>query len=104
MKHIYTKKQFDVYKSDDGYVIHNREMKDFAHSHLDNYKTCLYLIDLSLSKKLPQHLPRYLIVSLLRINSDEKYVRKIQELLDNKKEKAHYYNSNKGVRGKFNQK
>lgn len=98
MKWVYSKAEFDVYQTDDGYVLHNNSIENFAHSHLENLKTCKYLIDLSLRKKIPHDLPRYLIISLIRINDDEIYVRKLNELLSSKKKKQNYYNANKGVR------
>ena len=86
-----------MYHSDDGYIIHNSDMKDFAHTHVNNYRTCIWLIDLSLRKKAPYNISKYLLISLIRINSDDKYVRKLNEILDKKNtRKEIYYNVNKG--------
>lgn len=75
-------------------------MKDFAHTHVNNYRTSVWLVDLSLRKKCPYNISKYLLVSLIRINSDDKYVRKLNEVLDKKNtRKEIYYNVNKGFRG-----
>lgn len=88
-----------MYHCDDGFIIQNSKMKDFAHSHLQSYKACLLLIDLSIKKKYPYNLSKYLIVSLIRINSDEKYLQKLNEVLDKKQSKKEvYYNINKGIK------
>lgn len=100
MNQIYQKGDYKIYHTDDGCILHNSRMEGFAHSHVKNFKTCKYLIDLSIHKRIPHHLSRYLIISLLRVNDDEEYCRKIQELLDNHKKKDMYFNSNKGVRKK----
>ena len=74
-------------------------MKDFAHSHVNNYKTCIWLIDLSIRKKAPYNISRYLLISLIRINSDDRYIKKLKEILDKKSCKKEYYiNINKGGR------
>ena len=74
-------------------------MRNFAHSHVNNFRTCIWLIDLSLRKKTPYNISKYLLISLIRINSDEKYIRKLTEILDKKnKRKEIYYNVNKGYK------
>jgi hypothetical protein len=98
MNQIYAKGTYKIYHTKDGYILHNSGMDGFAHTHIKNYKIAVYLIQLSIHKKVPHHLSRYLIISLLRINSDEKYCRKIRDLLQNHKKKDMYYNSSKGVR------
>lgn len=75
-------------------------MQDFSHSHVNNYKTSIWLIELSLKKKAPYNIPKYLLISLIRINSDEKYLKKLNEILEKKNNKREYYrNINKGFRG-----
>lgn len=74
-------------------------MKDLAHSHINNYRTCIWLIDLSLQKKAPYNISKYLLISLIRINSDDKYIRKLNEILDKKNCRKEYYrNINNGGR------
>lgn len=98
MNQIYKDDTFKIYKVDDGYVLHNYRLKEFRHTHIKNYKTCLYLIRLSKHKKSPHDLSKYLIISLIRINDDEKYLVRLNELLENKygNKKDYYINVNKG--------
>lgn len=98
MKLVYNKEQFDIYQSDDGYVIVNHDMEGFAHTHMEHLSTAKYICDLAISKKIPHDLKRYLIISLIRISDDKIYVRKLNELLAAKKKKQMYYNSQKGLR------
>lgn len=103
MVQIYKKYDYKIYAASNGeYIIHNSSLKGFQHTHVKNYKTCIFLIDLAHYKRIPRHLPPYLLTSLIRISEDEEYKKKIQELLDAKsnKQKQYYYNSNKGVRKK----
>lgn len=96
---IYRKCQYKIYHSDDGYIVHNTSMLNFAHTHVKNYRTSIWLVDLSLRKKSPYNISRYLLESLIRINSDDKYVRKLNEILDKKNTKKEiYYNVNKGCK------
>ena len=72
-------------------------MIDFAHTHIKNFNTAKYVIELSIHKKIPYDLPKYLVVSLLRINQDMGYITKLKEVLA-KSKKSMYYNVNKGLR------
>lgn len=97
---IHKNKNFIIYKTNDGYIVHNVDMDGFAHSHIKNFNTCSRIIDLSINKKCPLDIPKYLLISLIRVNNDEKFINNLQCLLDNKKNKKYYYNSNKGMRKK----
>lgn len=98
MEIVITKGDYDICQVDDGYIVHNRRMEGFAHSHIKNLKTAQWIVELSIKRKIPQDLPKYLIISLLRINDDEKYLMNINALLEKRKRKKFYYNSQKGVR------
>lgn len=92
----FSKNKYNVYQVDDGYIIQNIDIKGFAHTHVNNYKTCLWLIELSINKKCPYDIPRYLIISLIKINDDSKYLTKLYEILKKKStKKEKYYNSKK---------
>lgn len=71
-------------------------MDNFAHSHIKNYKSCLWLIDLSIKKKCPYDIPKYFVVSLIRINNDKKYLNLLNNILKKKNIKHNYYNVNHG--------
>lgn len=103
MNRVYKKKQFNIYDMGDGYIIHNID-KPFpeGHTHLNNYKTAVYIIDLAIHKSIPHHVHTYFLVSLKRISTDKEYIQKIDELLDakNKKTFTRYYNKPKHFKKK----
>jgi len=88
-------KSFVIYQTSDGVILCNEEIEGFAHTHLKNVNTAKWLIELSLRKKLPHDIPRYLLISLLRVNCDEWYLDKINTLLSSKKKKGVYVNKSK---------
>ena len=98
MKRVYKNERYVIYRNDDGFIVQNILMPDFAHTHIDNFQTAKYIIRLSLQKRIPHDLSRYLMISLKRINDDEVYLRKINDLLENHKKKDMYINVNKGVK------
>lgn len=89
MELVYTKSKYKIYSTDDGYLLHNTQMEGFAHSHIKNLSACKWLIELSLKQKLPNNVPKYLLTSLLRVNDDEKYCLRIQNLLDKQKKQTY---------------
>lgn len=92
MNQIYQNKQFKVYRMDNCYILHNSS-KEFAngHTHLESLKQCKLIIQLSLEKRIPQHLSKYLLTSLYRVNEGE-YAYKVMELINNKRKKQVYVN------------
>jgi len=92
MNQIYQRGKYKVYRVEDGFIIHNsdKEFKD-GHTHMKSMKCCRYLIQLSLEKRVPYNLSRYLLISLIRINEGE-YTEKAQAVLDSKKKKQTYVN------------
>lgn len=101
MNQVYQRKQFKVYHADDCYILHNTDMDGFTHTHLDSMKQCKLLIQLSIEKRIPHDLSKYLLVSLIRVNNDEVYLRKINDLIENKRRKPDYYNSGQKRNGGF---
>jgi hypothetical protein len=79
---VYQNTHFKVYKSEDGFVIHNID-KGFenGHTHVQKYNTCMVLIKLLVNKKAPKSKSRYFLESLLRLCDDENYKQQIQQLL-----------------------
>lgn len=99
---VYQKKNFSIVKIDkSGYIVINKN-KTFedGHTHLESFKAAKMIIDLSINKSIPRHLSQYLLISLIRISEDEEYIRKLRELVGNKKNKTqqNYYNKNKKKR------
>lgn len=85
---MYKKKNFYVYGYKDKYIIHNTK-KEFSkgHTHIKNFKTAKFLIDLSIHKSIPKHHNRYFLISLLRLSDDEEYSKRLSKLIDNTSKK-----------------
>ena len=82
MVRVYKKANFNVYTDYNGdYIIHNIH-KPFAtgHTHIKEFSTAEYLINLAHHRSLPNRNLRYFIDSLIRISDDEKYVNKLMDL------------------------
>ena len=82
MVRVFKKANFNVYTDFNGeYIIHNMH-KPFAsgHTHIKEFSTAKYLINLAHHRSLPNRNLKYFIESLMRISDDEKYIRKLQEL------------------------
>ncbi len=87
MNTIYRKHNYNIYGvSNDEFIVHNsRKSFQEHHTHIRNFNTAKYLIDLSLHKTLPKRLPEYLLISLIRLSDDEQYSSKLLTLLEREK-------------------
>ena len=92
---IYERGKFIILEGTDHYIVINKtkEFKE-GHTHITNYNTAVWLIKLSEHKSIPHNISLYLLESLIRINSDTEYIRKLKELQASKlsKTKSYYYN------------
>lgn len=82
---IYSNKGYNIYRLKPGaFIVHNtRKPFESGHTHINNYNTAKYVIDMSCNKLIPKkHLSRYLIQSIIRISDDKDYIDKIQKLLE----------------------
>jgi hypothetical protein len=95
---IYKKLNFKIYSNNKkGYIIHNTRLNfDNHHTHINNYNTCKFIINLCIHKTVPDHLSDYLLVSILRLTDDQNYKNKIHKLLEKSNEGKNkaYNNSN----------
>ena len=101
MQKIYENKQF-IILGDDGkkkrpayILINKRKGFDNGHTHIDNFNTAKWIMNLYMNRKLPHDLGSvYLLQSLVRISDDVEYTRKVTELLEAKinKKKREYVN------------
>lgn len=89
---IYTKKNFAIIDMDEGYIVINKD-KEFkqGHTHITNFNTAKYVIDMVSHLRIPYHLPIYLLISLQRLSDNKEYIEKIEELIQNKRNKEHKY-------------
>ena len=84
MVRIYKKKYFNLYSNQEAYIIHNTH-KGFqkGHTHINNYNTAKFLINLALYKTVPdKNMSKYLYQSLIRISSDQTYINKISKRMN----------------------
>ena len=105
MPKVYENKDFMILGSDNkrkpAYILYNKH-KEFSegHTHLNNYRTAIWLMKVYLNKKVPLDLKSvYLLQSLIRISDDEEYTKRIQNIINIRKKKSHnyYINVQKGV-------
>lgn len=96
MNTIYKKKNYKIYGYNNQYIIHNtRLLFEDHHTHINNFHTCKFIIDLCIHKTVPKHLSEYLLVSIIRITDDQNYKDIIRGLLDkSNKKKDKEYKSN----------
>ena len=82
MNQIYSKESFVIIRADAEFIVINKDkqFKD-GHTHIRNFKTAKYLIDMVIHKRIPYHLPIYLLVSLRRLSADDNYIQKLQRLI-----------------------
>ena len=105
MNVVYRKKNFNIYSAGSEFIIHNTRCElSQAHTHINNFKTAKYLVDLAIHRSIPHHLHHYFLVSLYRLSDDEEYTRKIKALIDAKENKwgnkQNYRNRPKNFRRK----
>lgn len=100
MSTVYRKAEYNVYKERKGtYVIHNTKKKfSEGHTHTNGLKTSKYLIDLCIYKSIPNTKCKRFFISLTRITDDDKYKKKLIDVLENRCKKKLAY-VNKGKRG-----
>ena len=92
MTQIYAKENFIIIRADAEFIVINKD-KPFqeGHTHIRNFKTAKYLIDMVIHQRMPYHLPIYLLISLQRLSADAVYVKRIQGLIENKRNKKQQY-------------
>lgn len=67
------------------------------HTHLKSKYFCKKLIDYVVSEKIPKRVSNYILMSCIRLSTNENYIQKISALLDMRKSKTKqfYYNPSK---------
>ncbi len=86
---IYKKKNFKIYDAGTNYIVHNTRLNfKEHHTHIKNFHTCKFLIDMSIHESIPEkHLSDYLLVSLIRLSNNKVYINKLNHILDDNKER-----------------
>lgn len=91
---VYKRKNYVIYSNREGFIIHNKN-KEFknGHTHIGNFNTAKYLIDLAIYSRIPNRESIYFIDSLIRISNDESYIlrlKRVKTRIDSKKESFRY--------------
>lgn len=98
---IYRKDEFIILKVSEGFIVYNTKKEwENGHSHLKSFKAAKTAINLVQKGKLPKSRGFYYLTTLQRISTEEKYIERIEQLKQTRKEKGRkqtYYNVNKGV-------
>ena len=93
---VFEKKEFMIFQVKEGYIAYNTK-KPFeeGHTHLKNFNAAKKAIELVINKKIPKSTNAYYLTSLIRLTNDEKYMVKIEELIETRAQKGKkdkYYN------------
>lgn len=100
----YEDSQFIIFSCGDDYVLMNKRKKfKDGHTHIHNFSTAKWLVDLYRHRRIPRKLKNnYLLTSLTRISDDPVYTEKIKSLMEIRKRKAkpYYINVQKGKQKK----
>lgn len=95
MNTVYKKQNFKIYDTGKEYIIHNSKLKfESHHTHIKDFKTCKYIINLCIHKTVPYHLSDYLLISILRLSDDVVYCEKIKDLLNKNRKRRYRKNEN----------
>ena len=80
---VFSKKHFRIIKEGDGFIVYNMN-KPFknGHTHISNYNTAKYILNLAYHSSIPQkRTSDYLLQSIIRISTDSGYIKQIKKLL-----------------------
>lgn len=100
MNTVYKKKNFKVYSAGKEFIVHNSKLNFSGHhTHINNFDTCKYIINLCIHKTVPRHLSDYLLVSIIKLSTDKEYIKSIESKLEENKYKKnrHKYNIKRKV-------
>lgn len=78
---VYERKSFMILEGKSEYIVINKN-KPFenGHTHLKNYHTAVWLINLASHNTVPKHISDYLLESLIRISKDRHYIDKLNSM------------------------
>ena len=86
---VYSTSEYIIIQVSKGFIIVNRRKKFHeGHTHIKNFNTAKYLVDLAIHFSMPYNLSPYLLTSLTRITESESYKQKIIDLIKNKKNRG----------------
>ena len=97
-----TRKDFRVDKCDDCIRITRIDVDGDLHTHIHSKKLAETIINNVCSEKIPLHSHSRTLESMKRLSDNEKYIKKIEEILEKKKKKGRKQNYfNPGIKKSF---
>lgn len=100
-KKVYSRKEYIVLAVKKGYIIYNT-LKPFekSHTHLRSFNIAKTIIENCINKRTPKTNNLYLLESHIRISTDKKYIKLVEELIEAKKSKDKLKYRNKNINSK----
>ena len=97
-----TRKDFRVDKCEDCIRITRTDISGDLHTHIRNKKLAETIINNVCSEKIPLHSHSRTLESMKRLSDNEKYIKKIEEILEVRKQKGRKQNYfNPGIKKLF---
>ena len=97
-----TRKDFKIEKCEDCIRITRIDVEGYLHTHVKSKHLAETIINNVCSEKIPLHYHSRTLESMKRLSDNEKYIRKINEILEVRKQKGmkqHYVNP--GIKKSF---
>ncbi|WP_301214669.1 hypothetical protein [uncultured Clostridium sp.] len=100
MNIIYSKKHFNIYRvGKNAFIVHNKHKNfKYGHTHINNYNTAKWIINLSINNTIPNRASIYILDSIIRISDNKNYINEIENIIRNlKASHLNNYNKKKGM-------
>jgi hypothetical protein len=80
---LYKRKDFVVFKYKKSFIVHNtKKLFEEGHTHIENYHMCKIVIDNVLKSRVPKTTNTYLLISHVKLSTNEHYKKTLLELHD----------------------
>lgn len=100
-KRVYSRKEYIVLAVKKGYVVYNTTRYfEKSHTHLRSFNIAKTIIENCINKRTPKTNNLYLLESHIRISTDKKYIKLVEELIEAKKSKDKLKYRNKNINSK----
>ena len=97
-----TRKDFKIEKCDDCIRITRTDVDGDLHTHIHSKKLAETIINNVCSEKIPLHSHSRALESMKRLSDNEKYIKKIEDILEVRKQKGRKQNYfNPGIKKSF---
>lgn len=100
-KKVYSRKEYIILAVKKGYIVYNT-LKPFekSHTHLRSFNMSKTIIENCINKRTPKTNNLYLLTSHMRISTDKKYIKLVEELIEAKRNKDKLKYRNKNINSK----